>query len=38
MPAALVGVCCERPDGWPGLGLISVNPRQRPASGSLAVL
>jgi hypothetical protein len=34
----LVGVCCESPEGWPGFGWMSVNPRRRPESGSLVVL
>ena len=34
----LVGVSCEIPEGWPGVGLISVNPRRRPESGALVVL
>lgn len=34
----LVGVSCERPEGWPGFGLMSVKPRRRPESGASVVL
>jgi hypothetical protein len=34
----LVGVSCDRPEGWPGFGLMSEKPKRKPESGAFVVL